>query len=62
MLNYAKKRKLSVEKGFAENLPYPDKSFDFAAFITSICFVDNPEKALKEAHRIIKDKGDLSQC
>ena len=59
MLNYATQRKLSVEKGFAENLPYPDKSFDFAAFITSICFVDNPKKAIQEAHRIIKDKGDL---
>lgn len=59
MLNYATQRKLSVERGFAENLPYPDKSFDFAAFITSICFVDNPKKAIKEAHRIIKDKGDL---
>lgn len=59
MLDYAKQRNLVAQKGFAENLPYPDKSFDFAAFITSICFVSNPEKALKEAHRIIKDKGDL---
>ena len=59
MLNYAKQRKLEVEKGFAENLPYPDSNFDFAVFITSICFIDNPEKALIEAHRIIKNKGDL---
>jgi ubiquinone/menaquinone biosynthesis C-methylase UbiE len=59
MLNYATQRNLKVKIGFAENLPYPDNSFDFAAFITSICFVDNPEKAIKEAHRIIKDKGDL---
>lgn len=59
MLNYATQRNLKVKKGFAENLPYPDKSFDFAAFITSICFVDNPEKAIKEAHRIIKDKGEI---
>lgn len=59
MLNYATQRNLKVKKGFAENLPYPDNSFDFAAFITSICFVDNPEKAIKEAHRIIKDKGDI---
>jgi len=59
MLNYATQRNLKVKKGFAENLPYPDNSFDFAAFITSICFIDNPEKAIKEAHRIIKDKGDL---
>jgi len=59
MLNYATQRNLKVKKGFAENLPYPDNSFDFAVFITSICFVDNPEKAIKEAHRIIKDKGDI---
>ncbi len=59
MLKYATQRNLKVKKGFAENLPYPDNSFDFAAFITSICFVDNPEKAIKEAHRIIKDKGDI---
>jgi ubiquinone/menaquinone biosynthesis C-methylase UbiE len=59
MLDYAKQRNLVAQKGFAENLPYPDKSFDFAAFITSICFVDNPEKALKEAHRIIKDNGEI---
>ncbi len=59
MLNYATDRKLTVRKGVAENLPYNDKSFDFAAFITSICFVENPDKAIKEAHRIIKDKGDI---
>ncbi len=59
MLNYAKYRKLTVKKGVAENLPYNDKSFDFAAFITSICFIDNPEKAIKEAHRVIKDDGEI---
>jgi ubiquinone/menaquinone biosynthesis C-methylase UbiE len=59
MLNYAAQRNLTVKKGFAENLPYPDNSFDFAAFITSLCFIDNPGKAIKEAHRIIKDKGDI---
>ena len=59
MLNYAKQRNLSVEKGFAENLPYPDCSFDFAVFVTSICFIDNLEKALAEAHRIIRNNGDL---
>ncbi len=28
-------------------------------FITSICFIDNPAKALQEAYRIIKQNGDL---
>ncbi len=59
MLDLARKRKLNVVKGFAENLPFPDGSFDFAAFITSICFIKNPDKALKEAYRIIKADGEI---
>lgn len=59
ILNYATQRNLKVKKGFAENLPYPDKSFDFADFITSICIVDDPEIAINEAHRIIKDNGEI---
>jgi ubiquinone/menaquinone biosynthesis C-methylase UbiE len=59
MLRYAVQRKLKVVKGVAEQLPYPDGQFDFAVFITSLCFIDDPEKALKEAHRIIKNNGDL---
>ncbi|MFA5668330.1 MAG: class I SAM-dependent methyltransferase [Balneolaceae bacterium] len=59
MLQYARERKLIVQEGVAENLPYPDKSFDFAVFITSICFIDNPSKAFKEAYRVVKDKGSV---
>lgn len=59
MLNYARKRKLIVQKGVAEQLPYPDKSFDYAVFITSICFIDDPSKAFKEAYRVVKDKGSV---
>lgn len=59
MLVYARKRNLIVEKGYSENLHYPDNSFDYAVFITSICFIENPGKALKESFRVIKDKGEL---
>jgi len=59
MLAYARKRKLNVSKGVAEHLPYPDRSFDFAVFITSICFIDDPECALGEARRVIREGGDL---
>ncbi len=38
---------------------HPDCSFDFAVFVTSICLIDNPGKALAEAHRIIRNNGDL---
>ncbi len=59
MLALARKRNLNVVKGFAENLPFPDGSFDFAAFITSICFIEHPEKAISEAYRIIKTGGKI---
>ncbi len=57
MLAIASKRGCNVVKGVAENLPFPDESFDFAAFITSLCFVNDPEKALLEASRILKPDG-----
>ena len=59
MLKLAKKRNVLVEKGVAENLPYDNNSFDFAIFVTSICFVDNPVKAIKETHRILKNDGEI---
>jgi ubiquinone/menaquinone biosynthesis C-methylase UbiE len=59
MLEYARKRGLNVQNGVAENLPYENESFDFAVFITSICFVDNPGLAIKEAYRILKNRGEI---
>lgn len=59
MLKVAKKRNIEVIKGFAEELPFPDNSFDFAVFITSICFIANPTKAIREAHRILKPNGNI---
>jgi ubiquinone/menaquinone biosynthesis C-methylase UbiE len=50
---------LNVVNGFAENLPFPSDSFDFATFITSICFIENPEKALNEAFRILRKDGEI---
>jgi len=57
MLEYAKRRKIKVQSGFAEDLPYEDNSYDYAVFITSICFVDDQQKALLEAARIVKPGG-----
>lgn len=59
MLEYARKRGLDVQKGVAENLPYEKETFDYAVFITAICFVDNPELAVKEAFRILKKRGEI---
>lgn len=59
MLEYARQRGLEVQNGVAENLPYENGSFDFAVFINSICFIDNPDLAVKEAYRILKNEGEI---
>lgn len=59
MLEYARKRGLNVQNGVAENLPYENASFDFAVCVTAICFIDNPEQAVKEAYRILKNQGEI---
>ena len=59
MLEYARQRGLEVQNGLAENLPYENESFDFAVFINSICFIDNPDLAVKEAYRILKNEGEI---
>jgi len=60
MLEFAKQRKIIVEKGVAENLPYTDNSFfNFAVFVTSICFVKNPEKAIKETYRVLNNNREI---
>jgi len=59
MLEYARARGVEVQKGVAERLPYEDESFDYAALITTICFVDDPQGAIQEAYRILKKKGEI---
>ncbi len=59
MLEKARERGLDVRSGVAENLPYDAESFDYAVMITSICFVNNPEKAVSEAYHVLREKGEL---
>src|SRR4030042_4524047 len=55
----ASKKKIKVTKGFAEELPFEDTSFDFVLFVTTICFLDDISKALKEVYRILKENGEI---
>ena len=59
MSEIAKKRGLNIITGVAESLPIEDNSYDFAIFITSTCFLDNPATAYLEAARVIKDQGSI---
>lgn len=57
MAGIAEQKGIKIVKGVAENLPYNDNSFDFVLLVTTICFVDDPLKTVKEAQRVIKPNG-----
>jgi ubiquinone/menaquinone biosynthesis C-methylase UbiE len=59
MSQIAKDRGIHVVNGVAEYLPFPGDSFDFVLFVTSVCFLKEPLKAFKEAHRVLRKKGLL---
>ena len=58
MAAIAQKRGIEILKGIAENLPFRDLHFDFVLFVT-ICHLHNVPAALKEAHRVLKNKGSI---
>ncbi|WP_016777083.1 class I SAM-dependent methyltransferase [Anaerophaga thermohalophila] len=57
MLKKAVERGIYGIEGTAENLPYRDATFDYALMVTTICFVDDPEKAVAEVYRILRNRG-----
>ena len=57
MVDISRKQGIEVYEGAAEKLPLADKTFDFVLFVTTICFVDDLTKSLKEAHRVLKTNG-----
>ncbi len=59
MIKLGKKRELEIIKGVAENLPWKDNSINYALMVTSICFVDDEQKAINEAYRVLKPNGVL---
>jgi len=59
MREIAQKRGIQVLDGVAEKLPFDDSQFDFVLMVTTICFVDDINKALLEAHRVLSHGGFL---
>jgi SAM-dependent methyltransferase len=48
--------RVSLYRGYAEDLPFDDNSFNHACLFTALEFVDDPRKALEEAFRVAKDR------
>jgi ubiquinone/menaquinone biosynthesis C-methylase UbiE len=57
VLRFAKKRGVTVIRGKGEKLPFPNRSFGAVFIIVTLCFVDEPIKALEEASRVLRDDG-----
>jgi ubiquinone/menaquinone biosynthesis C-methylase UbiE len=60
-----KLRAISVERGLeaisgkAEELPFKDLHFDFAVISTALHYLENIDKAFREAYRVLKPTGSL---
>jgi len=59
MREKAKERGLDAKEAVAEALPYLDESIDAALMVTTICFVNDPLQALREAYRVLRETGNL---
>jgi len=57
MAEKARRLGIRVVDGVAEDLPFEDGSFDFVLMVTTICFVDDIDRAFREANRVIKAGG-----
>ena len=51
---------LSFEIGDARTLAFADASFDLVVFHTTLCHLPDPERALREAHRVLRATGRLA--
>jgi len=61
MVAEAKKQHPAVEfqEGDAEELPFPDGSFDAVVINFGLLHFARPEQALKEAHRVLRSRGKI---
>lgn len=57
MARIAREKGVRATIASGEDLPFDDGSFDFVLMVTTICFLDDPLEALREARRVIRDGG-----
>jgi len=59
MLAFANRRGISTREGQGEGLPYPDSCFDGVLLVVTLCFLTDPERALRECTRVLQEGGHL---
>ena len=59
MLAIAAPRGIHAVRGVAEDLPYADSSLDGVVMVTTLCFLDDPVRALAECFRVLHAHGSL---
>jgi len=57
MRRAAARRGIHAVDGIAERLPFPDARFDAVLMVTTLCFVDDPERAAREMYRVLRPAG-----
>lgn len=57
MRKRARERGIRVSAGVAETLPYPNEHCDKVLMVTTLCFLDDPSQAFREAHRVLRPGG-----
>lgn len=62
VLKIAKKRGIEVLRADASMLPFKNSLFGTVYVIFTLCFLEKPLRALREARRVLKDSGKLVIC
>lgn len=59
MRRIAEGRGIRTVEGVAEDLPFGDGAFDLVLMVTTLCFVDDADQSLREAHRVLSPGGHV---
>lgn len=57
MAERAKSQGITVVKAISEDMPFHNDSFEVVLMVTTICFVNDPLRAIQEAYRVLKPHG-----
>ncbi|MCD6248682.1 MAG: class I SAM-dependent methyltransferase [Hadesarchaea archaeon] len=61
-LEKARARGIKVVLGAGEGLPFKGNSFDYVLYAATMCFLDDPATALREAARVLRPRGRVIIC